>query len=125
MYSLHRENNPQYGPVIQITHQEVGTCETPFQIEQLARKEYLLWQNEKIQSRFLIDNQIFDINQLERWSYDEYKSLPKCQNCGKILFGEVFSNSFSDSQLFCSKYCSDDDYHRQVAHLNDFVDCEV
>jgi hypothetical protein len=79
----------------------------------------------KIQSRFLIDNQIFDINQLERWSYDEYKSLPKCQNCGKILFGEVFSNSFSDSQLFCSKYCSDDDYHRQVAHLNDFVDCEV
>jgi hypothetical protein len=125
MYSVRRQTHPQYGSVVEILREETGTCINPFQAEQQARKERRLWQDEKIKARFLIDNQILALTDLEKWSHDEYQSLPKCQDCGKLLCGEVFSHSLADSQFFCSQSCADNNYHRKVDHLNDCEECDL
>jgi hypothetical protein len=126
MYSVRRQIHPQYGPVVEITREDDGLFSAPFLAEQQARKEHQKWREENILGRFLIDDQILDLTQLEKWSHEEYRDLPKCQECGSLLLlEEVFPHRYSDNNLFCSQNCSNTNYHRRVDHLNDYEECDL
>jgi hypothetical protein len=114
-----RQTHPDYGPIIEIVRDELGSYDDPFLVEKQAKKEW------KKGTRFLIDNQIFNIHQLEIWIREEYQSLPKCQNCAKILKDQVFSHDLAGNGLFCSQICSDYNYHQRADHLNDYEECDI
>ena len=126
MYNVTKQNHPQYGNVIEIIRDEAGPAPTPFQAEQLARKEYRLWKESGTKKiRFLIDQQIVNLTELTHWSHEEYKSLSKCQECGKILSGDVYTHSLSGDALFCRQACADANYDWQVDHLSDCEECDL
>ena len=126
MYSVRRQIHPQYGPIVEIIREDDSSIATPFLAEHLARKEHQKWREENVMGRFLIDDQIIDLSQLEKWSHDEYQSLPKCQECRSLLLlEEVFPHRYSDTDLFCSQKCSNTNYHRRVDHLNDCEECDL
>jgi hypothetical protein len=120
MYKIQPQEHEQYGSIIEILRDEEGNYLSPFEVERAAKR---LGKNNRV--RFLIDEQIFNANQLEAWARSEYQFLPKCQNCSKILFGQVFSHSLSGSSLFCSQSCADHNYHQQVDHFNDYEECDI
>jgi hypothetical protein len=124
MYSVRRNNHPQYGSIIEIVTEENGIYKSPFQVEKQAKKEYRLWILETSKVRFLFDNQIFNINQIERWARDEYKSLPKCHGCAAILDELLFTNSIEQA-FFCSQRCADLSYQQQMDRFNDYEECDI
>jgi hypothetical protein len=103
-----------------VDREENGKYPTPFQAYQRALTERRLWQElgtKKI--KFLVDGQIMSPKQAEKWSHDEYKSLPKCKGCAKILIGELYTHRLSDSGFFCSQDCADKDYFEEMEKLKD------
>lgn len=126
MYNVTKQEHPQYGNVIEITKDVAGSVPTPFQAEQLARKEHRFWKESGAKRiRFLIDQQIVNLTELSHWSHEEYKSLPKCQECGKILSGDVYTHSLSGISLFCRQACADADYDWQMEHLSESEECDL
>lgn len=126
MYSVRSQLHPQYGNVIEIAREDNGAFSTPLSAEQEARRAHQKWYQEKIMSRFLIDDQIFDITELEKWRHEEYQSLPKCQECGALLpLAEVFPHKYSGTDLFCSQNCSNSNFYRMVDHFNDYEECDL
>jgi hypothetical protein len=120
-YQVLKQIHPDYGNVILIQHAEDGFFNTPFQAERAAKREYQNWKgNNKIKIRFLIDQEILQLNQLEHWANEEYTDLPKCQECAQILDGKVYNHSLSDTYLFCSINCCDRNYAEEIEHLNDY-----
>jgi hypothetical protein len=98
---------------------------TPFQAVQRAFTERRLWQESGTKKvRLLIDGQIMSTKEAERWSNEEYKSLPKCKACAKILDGNVYSHRLCNSGLFCSEDCADKDYLEEVEKLKDEEEIE-
>ena len=69
--------------------------------------------------RFLIDEQVMSSKQVEHWANEEYKSLPKCEGCAKILDGDIHTHQFSGNKFFCSQICADKDYAEEVEKLKD------
>jgi hypothetical protein len=124
MYIVSRSNDEKYGNVVAILRTEDGQ-QSPFFISEEAKKEKRLWEEqEKIKVRFMVDNQILTINQLETWAHEEYRHLPKCSYCAHILYGDVHTNGLSSGALFCSTFCADRDYHIQVERLDDCEECD-
>src|SRR5579885_3535872 len=93
MYQVLRTQHPKYGNVLEVVHEENGPFPTPFWAIQQVRKERRLWLESGAKKvRILIDNRIMTLDQAEQWSNEEYKSLPKCETCGKILSGDVHTH---------------------------------
>lgn len=111
-YSVSRQNDPKYGNVIIISIDNDGEFETPFQAVNKLRNIKRLWKNEdpKTKIRYLIDGQILTLSQTETWSNNEYKELPKCESCAKILREQVFTHALCGKNLFCSQACADKNY---------------
>lgn len=112
MYSVSRQNHTRYGNIICIEPDNDGEFNTPFWAVQKLRNIKRLWKEEspKIKIRYLIDGQIMTISEAETWAIVEYKSLPKCEHCNKILGGHVYTHSLCGTNLFCSQECSDKNY---------------
>ena len=120
MYGVNKITHKVYGPVVTVDRAENGSQITPFQAVQLALRERRLWQETGVKKiRFLIDGQIMSLKQAEHWAYEEYKSLPKCKGCAKILDGNIYSHQLCSSGLFCSTSCADKDYIEEVEKLKD------
>ena len=126
MYNVTKKNHETYGNVIEITKDEDGSIKTPFQAEQLARKERRVWSElDGTKVRFLVDGKIIKLSDLEHWGNEEYKSLPKCQGCGSLLDGQVYTHSLSGTLLFCQQVCANKDYSNRMEHLNDFEEFDL
>lgn len=126
MYKVQRAISEKYGNIIEILRAEIGEESIPFFAIEQAKKQKRLWQEEggnKI--RFLVDNQILTTSQLEKWSKEEYKSLPKCEFCVKILEEQVYNNTLSSEALFCSQACADKDYHLQMDYLHNYEESDL
>lgn len=120
MYSVNKIIHEQYGSVIHIERAENGSLTTPFQAVNQAVHARRLWlESGEKKVRILIDNQIMTPKQAEHWANTEYRSLPKCEGCAKILDGEVYNHQFSGGKLFCSTVCSDKDYMEEVEKRKD------
>lgn len=123
MYSVEKDYTEQYGNVIKINRCTESSFETPFQAFNQALTLLRLWKDGgKI--RFLVNGQILTKKQTEKWSNEEYKSLPKCENCAKILSGSIYTHSLSRGYIFCTQGCADKDYVFKVEQLEDERECD-
>lgn len=109
MYKVYKENHDKYGLVIAISRDGDGSIPSPFWAVQKARtlKKELCVNNKSFKTKYFVDDQIMNISQLEKWSNEEYKELPKCAQCLTLLKGEVFTHSKCENNLFCTKLCAD------------------
>lgn len=124
MYKVFRTNHTKYGQVIEIIRDELGEEATPFRAVNRALNIRRLWKEEtNSKVRILIDGQVMHPSQAETWANEEYKSLPKCEECGAILAGDVYSHSLSDV-LFCSTKCADKNYNFKVDKMSDNEETE-
>lgn len=120
MYSVNRITHDRHGPVIHIGRVENGSCQTPFQAVQNALRERRLWSEETSKKvRILVDEQVMSPKQAEHWANEEYKSLPKCEGCAKILDDDVYTHQLSKTKFFCSKVCVDRDYNEEIEKRKD------
>lgn len=111
MYSVSKQVHSQYGNVIEITREEVGEFISPFDAYRKATKLYKEWRSDKkVKVRVLVDSQVITLAQADSWSINEYKSLPKCEECAKILEGPVLTHQLSNKHFFCSQVCADKNY---------------
>jgi hypothetical protein len=124
MYTVSRQTHQKYGNVIEVNRAEPGEEQTPFRAVNKALTMRRLWKEEsKSKVRILIDGQVMQPSQAETWANEEYKSLPKCEECGSILDGAVHTHTLSDD-LFCSTKCADKNYDFKVEKLNDNEETE-
>lgn len=125
MYSVTRNNHKKYGNIIDLKRDDKGDCETPFVAYNQAKKQRRLWmESDGIKVRILVDGKVMTVAQAEHWSYEEYKSLPKCEGCAKILKDEVFTHRLSGKSLFCTQKCADKDFEYQMEKLSDEDECD-
>ena len=125
MYNVVRQNHSKYGNVIEIARDDAGESQTPFQASNKAIMMRRLWrESDGGKVRILIDGKVLTVAQTEQWSNEEYKSLPKCEACAKILRGDVYTHKFCGSNLFCSQACADKDYNYHMEKLNDEEECD-
>lgn len=125
MYSVKKQVHTQYGNVVEIAREELAEFVSPFDAYRKAVKVYKEWKgNTKIKIRVLVDSQVMTLSDADSWSINEYKTLPKCESCGKILDGKVFLHQLSGEKLFCSQDCADKDYVIQVEKSNDNEESE-
>jgi hypothetical protein len=119
MYSVSKLSHELHGPVINIERVENGSLVTPFQAVQTALKERRLWVETGIKKvRVLVDGQVMSPKQAEYWAHEEYKSLPKCEACAKILNNDVHTHQLSD-KFFCTKECANKNYSEEVEKRKD------
>lgn len=120
MYSVNRLTHERYGSVIHIERAENGRELTPFQAVNAALKERRLWMEGGVKKvRILVDDQVLGPKQAEHWAHNEYKSLPKCEGCAKILNGDLHTHQLSGTKFFCSVTCADNDYAEEIEKLKD------
>lgn len=124
MYTITRKEDPKYGNVIEVTRE--GTIETPFYAVLAAKKDCRLWKESGARKvRFLVDGQILNLTELEKWAREEYQSLPKCHWCVKILDGDVYTHRLSGDRLFCRQDCADRDYAQEMEHMTDYEEFDL
>jgi hypothetical protein len=125
MYNVVRQNHTKYGSVVEIALDDAGENETPFQAFNKAKTMRRLWlESGEKKVRILVNGKVMTVAQAEQWSNEEYKSLPKCEACAKILRGDVYTHKFCGSNLFCSQACADKDYAYQMEKLSDEEECD-
>ncbi len=85
-----------------------------------------LWMEEgEAKVRFLIDSQVMISRRAETWANEEYKSLPKCEECAKILNGKVFTHQLSEADFFCSQICADKNFNYKVSQFDEETECDL
>lgn len=120
MYGVTRRSHERHGHVIHIERSENGSFSTPFQAVNGALKERRLAKEGGLKKiRFLIDDQVMGPKQIEHWAAEEYKSLPKCEGCAKILNGNIFNHQLAKDKFFCSQDCADNDYNEEIERRKD------
>lgn len=124
MYNVTTGGDSKYGTIVIITIDNVGEFELPFDAIRKA-KSLRKAMNTTKKIRFLIDEQVFSLNQLDSWAFNEYKSLSKCNNCPVILHDKnVFTHPFCREKLFCSQVCADEDYKLYLEKTEDEEECD-
>lgn len=124
MYTVIIDTNSKYGNVIVIETNAIGEYELPFDAI-LKAKSLRRKMNTSKKIRFLINEQVLSLNQLDSWAFNEYKSLSKCTNCPAILHDkEVFTHAFCKEKLFCSQHCADEDYKLYLEKSEDEHECD-
>jgi hypothetical protein len=125
MYSVNRFTHERHGSVILIERAENGSFTTPFQSVMAALRERRLWREAGVKKvRILVDDQVMSPKQAEHWAHEEYKSLPKCHRCAKILNGDVHTQRLSPDNFYCSVNCADQDYLEEVEKMKDEVEID-
>jgi len=120
MYSISRITHEKHGKVVEISRDENGSFETPFWAVEKAKTEKRLWLTEGAKKvKFLVDNKILTLSELESWGHHEYQTLPKCYSCAAILKETVFTHKLCGTNLFCSQDCADKDFVRLTEVDND------
>ena len=126
MYTVTRQTHAKHGKVIAIVWDDSGQYETPFQALSKAKALRNAWITEgAIKVRILADGQIMIVRQAESWATREYKALPKCGNCPKILGEDVFTHQYCKSNLFCSQVCADKDFDFIVSQWDEEYECDL
>lgn len=69
--------------------------------------------------RILVDDKVMSPKQAEHWAAEEYRGLPKCEGCAKILNDDVHQHQLSGTKFFCSKNCADQDYTEEIEKRKD------
>jgi hypothetical protein len=124
MYTVSTGADSKYGNIVIISTIDIGEYELPFDAVRKA-KSLRREMNTTKKIRFLVNEQVLSLTQLESWAYNEYKSLSKCTNCPVILHDkEVFAHAFSKEKLFCSQYCADEDYKLYLEKTEDEYECD-
>lgn len=110
MYNVSRIIHEKYGYLLSIERIDLGSFQSPYEALYAVIKKCQDWQKDSLKKvRILIDHQVLSLKGAERWANEEYKSLPKCENCPTILHGDIHTHQLSES-FFCSKKCADQDY---------------
>jgi len=126
MYNVTAIRHKKHGDVVEIVQAEDGPYETPFWAVQAAKKEKrLLLEAGAKKIKFLVNGKVLALGELEHWSNEEYKSLPKCQRCAHLLNGDVYTHRLCGSDLFCSRDCADQDYAEKTEIDNDESEFEL
>jgi len=124
MYRVNSEIHPSYGPLVSIERAANGSCKTPFLAVQMASKEARLLREAGAKKvRVLVDDKVMTLKQAELWAEEEYKDLPKCCGCAKIMEEDVITHRLS-SDLFCSQSCADRNYSEIIDKLKDEEDVD-
>lgn len=126
MYKASRLNHERYGRVIEITRDDSVGYVTPFQVVNQAISMRRLWlEEEDGKVRILIDGQVMITKRAETWANEEYRSLPKCEECARILNGAVYNHSLSEAFLFCSQKCADNNFNYIVSQRDEEIECDL
>lgn len=125
MYIVSQQKHDEYGNIIEILRDDLGEYQTPFLAVYKAKSLRVQWLKEgALKVRVLVNNQILNINRIDMWANEEYRSLPKCESCAKILTGQIFNHQLSENNLFCSQVCADKDFDYQVERFSDEEECD-
>src|ERR1035437_247806 len=125
-YNLINKIDPKYGDIILIEAVDIGEYKNPIDAAEKAkslRAKLLISGDSKV--RIFVDGQVMTSNQINSWAAEEYKLIPKCEQCRMILSEDVYINRFSERKLFCSTKCADDDYTYQADLLLDEEEIEL
>ena len=126
MYNVSKQDHITYGKLVEIIRQENGPYKTPsaaFNAADMMRRKWRDESNSRV--RILIDEQVMGSSGAEHWSNEEYKSLPKCFTCAKILGGDIYPHKFCGNRLFYSQICSDADYFSEMEKIKDEGEMEI
>ncbi len=125
MYNVLRQSHELYGEIILISLEETGSYLSPFQAANQARLlRRASLEKGIVKVRFLINNEILTLQELENWAKQEYEFLPKCCACGSILEIQVHTHPLCKSNLFCSQQCADMDYTSKNEKILDEVEID-
>lgn len=120
MYNVSKQKHETYGNIIHISIDENGMFDTPSKATNQARFMRRLWLEEGVTKvKLLIQDQIMTIKEMDKWSVEEYKFLPKCHNCNFILKQDVFTHRLCKNNLFCTQKCADSNYTFELDKLLD------
>ena len=126
MYKVDRLTHERYGSVIEITRDESGEYNTPFQAVNRATALRNSWIKEgATKVRILVDGQIMITKRAETWANEEYRALPKCEECAKILGETVFTHKYCKTNLFCSQACSNKNFDYIVSQWDEETECDL
>ena len=124
-YNIIKQIDPKYGSLITIDRVDIGEFINPTDAAEKAKSlRIAMVASGSGKVRIFVDGQVMTSNQIGVWAKEEYKSLPKCESCKKILGEDIFTHKLSGTNLFCSSKCSDYDYNYQVDILLDEEDCD-
>jgi len=125
MYKIIKHTNHlNYGKTIEIVKDNSMPMITPFQVANKALQMKRLWKEKtKYKIKLLVAGRILTDSQLESWSIEEYKLLPKCEECGKILADQIYTHRLSD-HFFCTQLCADRNYDFILEKMNDNEESE-
>lgn len=124
-YSIARIEHNRYKSILEITRVERGEYSSPFKVlnaGEKLRRTYL--ESDKIKLKFLVDGQVLTHAQFETWANEEYRALPKCQECAQILTDEVFTHHLDMQNFFCSQVCADRNYQTCLDRYSDEEECD-
>jgi hypothetical protein len=125
MYKVSKQNHPKHNNIIELVVDELGEYKTPFQAYNKAIYMKRIWSEEtKDKVKILVNGQVMSNKQVEQWAYEEYKSLPKCEECAEILSGEVYNHQLSDGGLFCRQSCADKNLEYLLEKMNQDIECD-
>jgi hypothetical protein len=125
MYKVSRQNHPKHNNVIELVVDENGEFKTPFQACNKALYMKRIWSeelNDKV--KIIVNGQVMTNKQVEFWAHEEYKSLPKCEECAEILIGQVYNHRLSDNALFCKQSCADKNLEYLLEKMNSDIECD-
>lgn len=126
MYKVNRVTHERYGAVIEIARVDSGEYETPFQALNRATSLRNVWIKEGASKvRILVDGQIMITKRAESWANEEYRALPKCEECAKILGETVFTHKYCKANLFCSQACSNKNFDYIVSQWDEETECDL
>lgn len=125
MYSVNRLTHEVHGRIVSVDRSVNGEEKNPFDAVQRALTERFKWKEAGAKNvKLFIDGQIMTTNQAEQWSDEEYKSLPKCKACAKILIEELYTHRLCPIGFFCSQQCADLDFYEEMEKVKDEEDVE-
>lgn len=102
---LKKENNKNY-----IEVSSPGDIISPYDVvNKIFSLKTKFKQNSSAKLNYIVFGKNMSFPQVKTWSNEEYKKIPKCGDCAKILEENVFTHSFSD-KIFCSENCSNNNY---------------
>ena len=104
LYSVSLKNNDKYGDFIEVS--DSGDIVSPFDVyNKVCALKNKFKQNNESNLKYLVFGSIMTLSKIKKWANDEYKTLPKCNYCAKLILNDVFTNSLTD-KIFCSLECS-------------------
>jgi phosphorylcholine metabolism protein LicD len=126
MYSIfEKHKHPEYGKALIIQTVSKGRYQNPLDVyEVIVCLRKALKKSYSKSFRIVLDGKVKSIKSLEKWATEEYEKLQKCKECFQIITGNIYTNQFSNNNVFCSADCAIKNETYQKERLSYDEECD-